>query len=498
MTAAVARTVGGLTSIAMALLAGHLSVASTTPAPAHPVGPRADAAPLPGLSADAPAADPGKVRARLAGPLGAALLNKPQALVVDAATGAVLLDDRAGTTSVPASTLKLVTAAAVLTTFAPDTRFSTRVAFAAPSSSPTSTSSPTSSSSPARSGSPATSGTPAATGAAGRAASSPTTPARPATLWLIGGGDPSLTAATGARDYPSAARLSDLAAAVRRSGVRSVGSVLGDGSLFTGPTTGPGWRDSYRVTGNITPVSALEVDGGRSAPGSTGARSSDPARQAADDFATALRRVGVDVGSVGTGVAPAGTRTLATVASPTVPVLVEHMLTNSDDDQAEAMGRLVAHARGLPATFAGATQALRDTLDTLGVPTAGLSLADASGLSPDDRLTPRTLVTLLRTATLTSHDNLRPLLAGLPVAGFSGTLADRYQTAADAAGAGTVRAKTGSLSEATTLAGQVVDADGRLVLFAFLAPVAQSDATSAALDAVASALAGCGCAPRQR
>lgn len=461
---------GGLTSIAMALLAGHLSVATPTPARTRPTGPRAAAEPLTGLSPAAPAADPAAVQARLAGPLGAGLLNNPQALVVDAVTGRVLLDDRSGAASVPASTLKTVTAAAALTTFAPTTRFTTRVVGAPPAT-------------PANSSGPGPSGGPTAAA----------TPAAPATLWLVGGGDPTLTAATGPAGYPSPARIADLATAVHRSGVRSVGRVVGDGSLFTGPTTAPGWHDSYRTTGNITPVSALEVDGGRPAPGAPGARSDDPARQAAEDFAAALRRAGVSVGSVGTGVAPAGTRTLAAVDSPTVPVLVERMLTYSDDDQAEAIGRLVAHARGLPATFDGATRALRDTLGTLGVPTAGTVLADASGLSPNDRLTPRTLVALLRTATLPGHDDLRPLLAGLPVAGFSGTLAARYRTPADAAGAGAVRAKTGSLSEATALAGQVVDADGRLLLFAFLAPVAQSDATSAALDAAASALAGCGC-----
>jgi D-alanyl-D-alanine carboxypeptidase/D-alanyl-D-alanine-endopeptidase (penicillin-binding protein 4) len=45
----------------------------------------------------------------------------------------------------------------------------------------------------------------------------------------------------------------------------------------------------------------------------------------------------------------------------------------------------------------------------------------------------------------------------------------------------------------TSLVGQVVDADQRLLLFAFLAPVEEGGQTRAGLDRVAVALAGCGC-----
>ena len=85
------------------------------------------------------------------------------------------------------------------------------------------------------------------------------------------------------------------------------------------------------------------------------------------------------------------------------------------------------------------------------------------------------------------------LLAGLPVAGYDGTLAER---AADGAGSpGAVRAKTGTLQGVNDLAGTVLTADGRLLAFAVLADGAAGsiDATEAALDRVAAALAGCGC-----
>ncbi len=299
----------------------------------------------------------------------------------------------------------------------------------------------------------------------------------------------------------------------RAAGITEVDRLVGDGTLFTGPSTAAGWRDSYVAEGNVTPVSALEVDGGRTAPGAAGPRTTTSDLAAVNAFAAALRRAGVRVASTGVGAMPggpeagspgtgstggsgsggAGPRQVAEVHSPPIPLLVERMLTYSDNDLAESLGRLVAHARGLPASFDGATRAVLDVLRELAVPTAGANLADTSGLSTSNQIAPATLVALLRTAVLPGHPQLRTLLTGLPVAGFSGTLGDRYHAPDTRAGAGDVRAKTGSLRIVTSLAGQVVDTDGRLLLFGFFAPVEEAGTTRAALDQMAVALASCGC-----
>ncbi|RSN71051.1 D-alanyl-D-alanine carboxypeptidase, partial [Streptomyces sp. WAC 05379] len=84
---------------------------------------------------------------------------------------------------------------------------------------------------------------------------------------------------------------------------------------------------------------------------------------------------------------------------------------------------------------------------------------------------------------------LRPVLTGLPVAGFTGTLSTRYTDGA----AGIVRAKTGTLHGVNSLAGTVVDQDGRLLAFAFLSTGDNADAARSALDRTATALASCGC-----
>ena len=63
-----------------------------------------------------------------------------------------------------------------------------------------------------------------------------------------------------------------------------------------------------------------------------------------------------------------------------------------------------------------------------------------------------------------------------------------------AAGVGTVRAKTGSLSGVTTLAGTVTTIEGRLLAFAVLADqVPATGSSRRAVDGIASALAACGC-----
>jgi D-alanyl-D-alanine carboxypeptidase/D-alanyl-D-alanine-endopeptidase (penicillin-binding protein 4) len=90
------------------------------------------------------------------------------------------------------------------------------------------------------------------------------------------------------------------------------------------------------------------------------------------------------------------------------------------------------------------------------------------------------------------------VLTGLPVAGFSGTLSERYRKPAAGAGlgAGVVRAKTGTLNGVSALAGLVRTADGRLLAFALTAdgvPLGATKQAEAALDRLAAALAACGC-----
>src|SRR5690606_31970153 len=136
--------------------------------------------------------------------------------------------------------------------------------------------------------------------------------------------------------------------------------------------------------------------------------------------------------------------------------LVEIMLERSDNVLAEALARQVALAKGQPASYEGAAAAMDAVLAELGLPDEENGLVDGSGLSRANRLTPSLLTDLLTVAARADRPELRGIFSGMPVAGYSGTLARRYGTAEPTRpGAGVVRAKTGTLSGVNTLAGIV-------------------------------------------
>jgi D-alanyl-D-alanine carboxypeptidase/D-alanyl-D-alanine-endopeptidase (penicillin-binding protein 4) len=174
--------------------------------------------------------------------------------------------------------------------------------------------------------------------------------------------------------------------------------------------------------------------------------------------------------------------------------MVEYLLTHSDNVLADTLARQVAIERRLPASFAGASEAIRATLAGLGLDAAADGQVDGSGLSRANRLTPALLTSVLAVAGSPDHPELRGVLTGLPVARYSGTLADRFVGAP--AGAGLVRAKTGTLSGVSALSGVLLDASGRRLAFAVVAdgvPAAAQDSAEAALDRIGAALTRCGC-----
>jgi D-alanyl-D-alanine carboxypeptidase/D-alanyl-D-alanine-endopeptidase (penicillin-binding protein 4) len=218
---------------------------------------------------------------------------------------------------------------------------------------------------------------------------------------------------------------------------------------------------------------------------------------AAVSFAALLEADGIHLtGAPAAQTAPAHAATLASVSSPPLSAIVQQMLTESNNVIAEDLARQVALATGEPASFSGAAAAVTSELRRLGVST-GIRLVDGSGLSPQDAIAPATLVKVLELAI--AAPRLRPLLAGLPVAGFSGTLSAGQSVFSGIGGAalGSVRAKTGNLVTVTALAGMVSDQGGALLVFAFMADHIPAerllDAAANAIDKAATALAGCGC-----
>ena len=234
------------------------------------------------------------------------------------------------------------------------------------------------------------------------------------------------------------------------------------------------------------------VDQGRRTPKGV-SRVADPAAEAGREFAEQLAAAGVTVrGEPKELTTPDEASTLAYVESPTVGVLVERMLATSDNDYAEILGRLAAAASGEPASFAGVADRAAQVLDELGVDDSGARFADASGLSRGNRLAPSTLTDLLA-VTSTGYGSIH---SGLPVAGATGSLAARFRTSDQRPARGVVRAKTGTLTGVSALAGYASRPDGRLLAFGFVDGSTPGGALAAraALDRAAAALVTCDCA----
>jgi D-alanyl-D-alanine carboxypeptidase/D-alanyl-D-alanine-endopeptidase (penicillin-binding protein 4) len=320
----------------------------------------------------------------------------------------------------------------------------------------------------------------------------------PERVVLVGGGDPLLTRRPLTADtaYPQPATLRDLArrsaAGLRADGVRQVR--LGyDATLFTGPAVNPHWEAGYVPDDVVSPITALWVDEGRAETG-LAARSDDPAAAAAEAFAAELRRAGIAVrGTPAPATAPRPGREVARVQSPPLAQIVRHVVEISDNEGAEVLLRHVALAGGRPGTSADGAAAVRATLDGLGIDMRRARIYDGSGLSRQDRVTLDMLVQTLQVAASPSHPGLRPVVSGLPVAGFNGSLAYRF-ISQGSDGRGLVRAKTGTLSGVHALAGVTVDRDGAPLVFVGVADrvrlVDTLDAR-AALDGLTADIASC-------
>ncbi len=318
---------------------------------------------------------------------------------------------------------------------------------------------------------------------------------QPGTVVLVGGGDPTLSAAPPGQDtwYHGAARISDLADQVRRSGVTPT-AVQVDTSLFSGPTFAPGWDPADIEGGDIAPIESVMLDAGRIQPATDESRRSvTPALDAGHALAAAL---GVDPRQVTIAAhpAPAGTRQLAAVRSAPLIDRLNQMMSVSDNVMAECIAREVAASMQRPLSFAGAVDAVTNRLSTAHIDTSGATLQDSSGLSVDDRLSAKTLDSVVQAAAGPDQPSLRALLDLLPIAGGSGTLSDRFLDATfHAAGpAGWLRAKTGSLTAINALVGVMTDRSGRVLTFALISNDAGPTGRTA-IDAVASTLWSCGC-----
>ena len=255
-------------------------------------------------------------------------------------------------------------------------------------------------------------------------------------LVLKGYGDPTL----------STKDLRTLARRLHALGIRRVtGSVVGDESYFDQRRTVPGWKLSFYLHESPA-LSALPVDRCKTRTG----LARRPALVAAQRFRRALLGAGVRVHG-GVKAVRAGGRPLASVVSRPLSRMLHVMDRDSDNFRAEQLLKVLGAVIAGQGTSKAGAAVVRRVLDEQGIPLAGVRIADGSGLSSLDRITPRALGAILLAAW--RDPALRPYFVGaLAVAGLDGTLEHRLRTPP---ARGTIRAKTGTTNLASALSGFV-------------------------------------------
>ena len=297
------------------------------------------------------------------------------------------------------------------------------------------------------------------------------------TVVLVGGGDMMLAEGKGDPNAVNGrAGLADLAqqvaAKIKVTGDTEVRVALDD-TLFTGDEIAPTVASPDIAAGYIAPVSSVGINVGLLSDGYTdnGPRASDPGKYAAEAFSAALEDQGLKTaGAVVDENAPDDARVLGEVSSAPLAEVVGFAMQYSDNTITEVLGRLVAVDAGLPGSNDGATQAVIAAAKNLGVDMTGARLRDCSGLGDGSYLSGQQLVDLLGVMVDPANPQLRSEAAGMPIAGLTGTLAASHgRFTGDNPAQGLARAKTGSLPKVRALAGTVITADDRLLVFSVLA-----------------------------
>ncbi len=117
-----------------------------------------------------------------------------------------------------------------------------------------------------------------------------------------------------------------------------------------------------------------------------------------------------------------------------------------------------------PATYAMSTTAIRRILKGKGIDLGKATLIDGSGLSAHNKITPRQMLSVLKY--IEDNDSSLNMIELLPVAGQSGTLAERGSVMKQPL-LNNVKAKTGTLNGVANLAGFLTTKSGKLVPFVY-------------------------------
>jgi D-alanyl-D-alanine carboxypeptidase/D-alanyl-D-alanine-endopeptidase (penicillin-binding protein 4) len=317
-------------------------------------------------------------------------------------------------------------------------------------------------------------------------------------VWLIGGGDPVLATPDYAASFVHQPQpftdVTGLLQGLQAAGITRIrGALIADGSRYDDQRYPSSWPARFKtgVGENPSgPVSGLNLNDGFTtfppsgqefAGSGTRVAAANPPLAATETVAAMLRSNGIVIdGGVKPGKAVANTTVLAAVNSPPLGDIVDNMLRESDNTTAELLLKELGKVGAGQPTTADGARVVAYVLGTQGLIVPGMAIVDGSGLSDANRVTCTFLDRLLRAA---GPDG--PLAQGLPVAGKTGTLADRF---AGTPGVGQVRAKTGTLAGVAALSGWADTLKGAHLVFAFVANEGDEEALKPVEDQLANVL----------
>jgi len=171
--------------------------------------------------------------------------------------------------------------------------------------------------------------------------------------------------------------------------------------------------------------------------------------------------------------------------SPTVGQILDWMMLWSDNLLADRLAGLAARSAGYSPNIKGIETIFRNLLAQLEIDDSKLVVADASGLSKQNKITAKLMGELLYK--IRNEQRYALLYNSLPIGGVSGTLENRFLKTAPLA-VGLVRAKTGTLNGTATLAGYVQSTDREYVFVTLADDIAKGNAAlnkaRAAIDRV--------------
>lgn len=264
-------------------------------------------------------------------------------------------------------------------------------------------------------------------------------------LIVKGACDPTLGSS---EEPPSADITSEVSEALRAAGIRKIeGTVMIDEDDFTGPSCPPSWLAADLPHAYGTGSHAINY-----ADNASGSRSvADPGPRLLVRLRTALGRDGV---AVGAEPLPSGKRRrLARHLSAPVDEIMRSCMMRSDNLFAESMLRTLSHHLGGDgSTSDGARRELSFWRDAA-MPMEGVEIVDGSGLSRSNRVTAAFMSSLLTTMSADPY-----YASFFPLAGMEGTL---RKFLADTPLEGYIAMKTGSMKGIQCYAGYKLDDDYR-------------------------------------